>query len=129
MRARVVLLPSVWWHNRQTIASLVLRPKPRNCRDDFKVQITKPQLPILRSKPRNPPTLVLRLNQETHAPHLLVHGTDHARRHLISRASGHRVLDLCLTIHSPLHQVSYSYLDPHHCPPSRTCHLHITKQT
>jgi hypothetical protein len=42
-------LPSILWHNRQTIASLVLKPKPRNRRDDFVQQITKPQLPILRS--------------------------------------------------------------------------------
>jgi hypothetical protein len=34
---------------------LVLRPKPRNCRDDFEAQITKPKLPVLRSKPENPP--------------------------------------------------------------------------
>jgi hypothetical protein len=34
---------------------LVLRPKPRNCRGDFEAQITKPELPILRPKPGNPP--------------------------------------------------------------------------
>jgi hypothetical protein len=28
----------------------------------------------------------------------------------------------------PLHQVSYSCLDPHRCPPCCTCHLHITRQ-
>jgi hypothetical protein len=34
---------------------MVLRPKPRNCRGDFEIQITKPELPILRPKLRNPP--------------------------------------------------------------------------
>jgi hypothetical protein len=40
-------------------------------------------------------TLVLRLNQETHAPRLHVHGADHTRRHQTSRSPGHRVPDLC----------------------------------
>jgi hypothetical protein len=34
---------------------LVLRPKPRNRRGDFEAQITKPELPFFRHKPRNPP--------------------------------------------------------------------------
>jgi hypothetical protein len=34
----------------------------------------------------------------------------------------------CATIPSPLHQVSYSYHDPHRCTPCRTCHLHTTRQ-
>jgi hypothetical protein len=34
---------------------LVLRVKPRNRRGDFETQITKPELPILRPKPGNPP--------------------------------------------------------------------------
>jgi hypothetical protein len=33
---------------------LVLRLKPRNCRGDFDVQITKPELAVLRLKPENP---------------------------------------------------------------------------
>jgi hypothetical protein len=49
------LPPSVLWRNRQTEAHLVLRPKPRNRRGNFEAQITKPELPILRPKPRNPP--------------------------------------------------------------------------
>jgi hypothetical protein len=44
----------VLWHNQQTKACLVLSPKPRNCRGDFEAQITKPELPVLRPKPRNP---------------------------------------------------------------------------
>jgi hypothetical protein len=39
--------------------------------------------------------LVLRLNQETHAPSLHVPGADRTRRHLTSRPPGHRVPDLC----------------------------------
>jgi hypothetical protein len=31
-------------------------------------------------------------------------------------------------IPGPLHQVSYSYHNPHRCPPYRTCHLHTTRQ-
>jgi hypothetical protein len=34
---------------------MVLRPKPRNRRDDFDAQISKTKLSVLRSKPRNPP--------------------------------------------------------------------------
>jgi hypothetical protein len=40
-------------------------------------------------------TLVLRLNQETHAPHLHVHGAKRTRRQLTSRSPGHLVHDLC----------------------------------
>jgi hypothetical protein len=41
-----------------------------------------------------PSTLVLRLNQETRAPCLHVHGADCKRRHPTSRSPGHRVPDL-----------------------------------
>jgi hypothetical protein len=61
----VFILPLVLWHNRQTITHLVLRHKPRNRHSDFVGQITKPQLPVLRPKPGEPPTLLLRPNQET----------------------------------------------------------------
>jgi hypothetical protein len=43
------------WRNRQTEAHLVLRPKQKNRHGDFEVQITKPELPVLRPKPENPP--------------------------------------------------------------------------
>jgi hypothetical protein len=33
---------------------LVLRPKPRNCHSDFDAQIVKPELSVLRPKPKNP---------------------------------------------------------------------------
>jgi hypothetical protein len=126
--SRVDLLQLILWSNRQTEVCLILRHKPRNRRSDFEAQITKPELLVLRPRPGNPSTLVLRLNQEICAPHLLVHGADHTQRHPISRSSGHRVPGLCLTILSSLHQVSYSCLDPHRCPSCRTYHLHITRQ-
>jgi hypothetical protein len=53
--SRAHLPSSILWRNQQTEAHLVLRPKPRNCRGDFEAQITKPELPVLRPKPRNPP--------------------------------------------------------------------------
>jgi hypothetical protein len=40
-------------------------------------------------------TLVLRLNQETGAPRLHVHGADRTRHHPTSRSPDHRVPDLC----------------------------------
>jgi hypothetical protein len=49
-------------------------------------------------------TLVLRLNQETRTPRLLVYGADYTQRHSTSQSSSHRVPDLCLTIPDPLHQ-------------------------
>jgi hypothetical protein len=72
-------------------------------------------------------TLVLSHNQKTHAPRLHVHGVDHTRRHPTSQSSGHRVPDLC-DHPDPLHHVSYSFHDPHHCTPCLTCHLHTTRQ-
>jgi hypothetical protein len=42
-----------------------------------------------------PWTLVLRLNQETRASHLHVHGADNTRCHPTSRSPSHQVLDLC----------------------------------
>jgi hypothetical protein len=126
--SRTILLPSVLWCNRQTVTHLVLRLKPRKHRGDFEAQITKPELPILKPKPGNPSTLVLRPNQETHTPRLLVHGADRTRRHPTSRSFDHRVPDLCLTILGPMHQVSYSCLDPHRCPPCRTRHLYTTRK-
>jgi hypothetical protein len=40
-------------------------------------------------------TLVLRLNQKTHAPHLYVHDADRTRRHPTSQPPDHRVPDMC----------------------------------
>jgi hypothetical protein len=73
----------------------------------------KPSTPVLRPNWRNlsqwfwgqttdkPSTLVLRLNQETHAPRLLMHGVDRTQRHLTSRSPGHQVPDLCDHLRSP----------------------------
>jgi hypothetical protein len=89
---------------------MVLRPKPRNHRGNFEVQITKPSTLVLRPKPRNyrgdfeaqitkPSPLVLRLNRETRASRLLhVYDADRTRHHPTSRSPDHRVPDLCLII-------------------------------
>jgi hypothetical protein len=53
MSCAVVILPSVLWHNRQTIARLVLRHKLENRRGDIEDQIIKPELPVLRPTPGN----------------------------------------------------------------------------
>jgi hypothetical protein len=34
----------------------------------------------------------------------------------------------CVIILDPLHQVSYSFHDPHRCTACRTCHLRTTRQ-
>jgi hypothetical protein len=131
--------PSVLWYNQQTVGRLVLRPKQRNHRGDFEAQITKPKLPVLSHKPGNskppvlrpnrekPSTLISRPNQETCAPYLLVYGADRTQYHPTSRSSGHRVFNLCLTIPGHLHQISYSYHDPHWCLSCRICHLNTRR--
>jgi hypothetical protein len=75
-----------------------------------------------------PSTLILRLNQETRAPRLHVHDANRTWHHPTSRSPCHRVSDMCLTIPSPLHQVSYSCRDLYRCSPCRTCHLYTTRQ-
>jgi hypothetical protein len=77
---------------------MVLRSKPRNCHGDFVVQITKLQQPVLRPNWEKSSILVLRLNQETRSPHLLVHSANRTQRLPTSRSSDHRLSDLCLTI-------------------------------
>jgi hypothetical protein len=107
---------------------LVFEPKPRNYRGDFEVQITKPELQVLMPKPRNSSTFVLRFKQETRAPRLHVHGIYRIRHHPTSQSLSHRVSNLCLIIPGPLHQISYSYHNHHHCLSCRTCYLHTTRQ-
>jgi hypothetical protein len=82
-------------------------------------------------------TLVLRLNQETHAPNLHVPGADHTRRHSTSRPLGHQVPDLCdhprssipglllLPRSSSLHVMSH--LSPAHHKTSKCDSLNETK--
>jgi hypothetical protein len=50
---RINLPPSILWRNRQTEAQFILRPKLKNCHDDFEIQITKLDLLVLRPKSRN----------------------------------------------------------------------------
>jgi hypothetical protein len=126
--SHIVLLLLDLWCNWKIITRLVLRPKPKNRCGDFEAQITKLKLRVLRPKLRNPSTLVLRLNQETRAPRFLMHGVERTQRHPTSWWVDHRVPDLCLTFPSPLHQVSYSCLDPCRCLPWSTCDLHMMRQ-
>jgi hypothetical protein len=74
-----------------------------------------------------PSTLVLRLNQETRASHLHMHGADRTRSHPTSRSTATKY-STCATILGPLHQVSYSCHDLHHCMPCYICHLHTMRQ-
>jgi hypothetical protein len=53
---------------------------------------------VLRPKPGNPLTKILRLNQETCAPHLLMHGADRTQRHPTYRSSGHQVSNMYLSL-------------------------------
>jgi hypothetical protein len=43
--------PSILWRKQQTEARLVLRSKPRNCRDDFEAQTEKPEATGFEAKP------------------------------------------------------------------------------
>jgi hypothetical protein len=72
---------------------------------------------------------VLRLNQKTRASYLLhVYNANRTWHHPTSRSSSHWVPHLCLIIPDHLHQVSYSCLDLHRCPPCLIHHLHIMRQ-
>jgi hypothetical protein len=86
----------------------VLRPKPRNSKPlVLRLNQRKPSPPVLRPNQRKPSdwflgqtthkpsTFILRLNQETCAPRLHVHGANRTQRHPTSRSPGHRVLNLC----------------------------------
>jgi hypothetical protein len=104
----VVLRPNHWqtvpvvlWSNHWQTVALSFETQAKNLTQRFRGQTTD-----------KPSTLVLRLNQETCSPRLLMHSVDCIQCHPTSRPSGHRLPDLCLTIPGPLHQVSYSYHDP-----------------
>jgi hypothetical protein len=49
----IFMLSSVLWCNRQTIAHLILRHKPKNRRGDFVGQTGKPERVVLRPNIRN----------------------------------------------------------------------------
>jgi hypothetical protein len=79
------------------IVQVVLRPNHlQTVAIDFEAQTDeKPSQWFWGQTTDKPSTLVLRLNQETWAPHLHVHGADRTWRHPSSRSPGHRVPDLC----------------------------------
>jgi hypothetical protein len=111
----ISIIPSVLWHNQQTIAHLVLKSKPRNSRGDFDAQITKPYLPILRTKPRNPKPPVLRPNREKPAllASLCIVQTAHSITRSIVRPSSTRpVLDHPWSSTPGLHLLPRSLLLP-----------------
>jgi hypothetical protein len=103
----------LWWFwgpNRQTIDL------------SFETQTKKSSWWFWGQTTNKPSPLVLRLNWKTRVSHLLhVYDVDQTRCHPTSRSSGHWVLDMCLIIPDPPHQVSYS------CPPCRIRHLYITR--
>jgi hypothetical protein len=108
-----------WIPNRETLHHISFEAQPRNRPPVFRPNREKPSPLVLRPNWRKlsplilrsnqrrpsewfwgqtthkPSTLVLRLNQETRAPRLHVHGVDRTRRHSTSRSSGHRVPDMC----------------------------------
>jgi hypothetical protein len=107
------LPPSVLWRNRQTESYAVSRPKSRNRHSHYETQTEKSS------------NMDLRLNQETHSPHLLVHGTDCTQCYPNSRSPDHWVPDVWLTIsilciRSPTHAmilVAARYVAPATCTP------------
>jgi hypothetical protein len=97
-----------WGLNHQTAAASFEAKPPETIAAGFRVKpletITtgfedqtdeKPSEWFRGQTTHKPSTLILRLNQETCAPCLYVHGADHTQRHPTSRSSGHRVPDLC----------------------------------
>jgi hypothetical protein len=95
----------------------------------FEAQIKKPLQWFWSQTTDKPSPLVLRLNWKTHAPHLLyVYDADCTWLHSTFWSSDHWVSDLCLIIPNPLHQVSYSWLDPHCFLLCRFRHLYFTRQ-
>jgi hypothetical protein len=109
---------SLWWFwglNNQTRAT------------GFKAQTGKPVRVVWCQTTHKLSTLVLRLNQETRASHLHVHGADRTQRHPTFRSPIHRVPDLCDYPRSSA-QIFYSCHDPRCYTPCRTWHLHTTRQ-
>jgi hypothetical protein len=72
-------------------------------------------------------TLVLRLNEETRAPHLHMHSEI---AHGATRPLDHPATEYptCATISGHLHQVAYYCHDPHRCTSCHTCQLHTMRQ-
>jgi hypothetical protein len=101
--------PSRWfWGPNHQIVATDLRPKPgKPPPSGLRPNLEEPSPTALRPNweklsqwfwgqtTDKPPTLVLRLNQETCAPHLLVHGIDCTQYHPTSQSFGHWVPDMC----------------------------------
>jgi hypothetical protein len=66
----------------------------------------------------------------TKKPALIIYTYQVQTAHDATRPLDHPATEYptCATILGPLHQVSYSYHDPHRYMLCRTCHLHITRQ-
>jgi hypothetical protein len=95
---------------------------------DFQAQTKKPSQWFWGQTTDKLSLPVLKLNQKTHASHLLhVYDVDRTWCHPTYRSSTHWRPDLCLIIPDPPHQVSYSCLDHRHCMPCRIRHLHIMR--
>jgi hypothetical protein len=117
-----------WGINHQTVA-VVLRANHQTIDLGFEARTKKPSQWFWGHTTDKPSPPIFMLNRETRASHLLhVYDADRTRHHPTSHSFDHRVPDLSLIILDPLHQVSYSYLDPYHCPSCRICHLYITRQ-
>jgi hypothetical protein len=115
----IFIYSSVLRRKSTNLLPLVLRLKLRNHHDDFAAQITKSLPLVLRPKPGNP--------HFSFSPHVQCGSHMASTDLLIVWPPSAR--DLCLIILDPLHQVSYSCLDTHHCPLCRICYLHITRQS
>jgi hypothetical protein len=84
-----------WGPNRETRATGFEAKPEKTVATYFEVKPEKTVRVFWGQTTHKPSTLVLRLNQETRAPRLHVHGADRTQRHPTSRSPGHRVSDLC----------------------------------
>jgi hypothetical protein len=134
-------LPPTWfWGPKQETVVVILYPKSPNCRlwswglnQETVTVILRPKSPDRRpwfwGSKQETVVVVLRLNRKTHASRLFhVYDVNHTWCQPTSWSSDHWVPGLCLMIPDPPHQVSYSCLIPHRCPPCRIHHLHIMRQ-
>jgi hypothetical protein len=91
----VILMPkssnkSCWCLGpNQETANLGFEAQPRNPSQRFWDPNNQTRAVGFEVQNGKPSTLVLRLNQETCAPHLHVHGADRTRRYSTSRSSNH----------------------------------------
>jgi hypothetical protein len=104
--------------------------KPKPSRDQVHV-LNAPVLKSLNGSPQKK-ILVLRLPHECLQRPL----SNTTRLGRSTHCSGERIgpgpntgqQTTSLTIPNPLHQISYSCIDPRRCPSCRTCHIHTTRQ-